>query len=52
MREPPRDGIFVVGADDGGGAVGQLGSGAGDRVRFVRHEEHAEVVEFVAEHDQ
>ena len=52
MCEPPRDGIVVVGADDGGGVPGELGNGAGYRVRFVGHTEHADVVDFVAEHDQ
>ena len=50
MLEPTRDGVVVVGADDGGGVRGQLRRSAGDRVRFVGHAEHVDVVDLVAEH--
>ena len=42
----------VVGADDGGGVLGELGSAAGDRVRFVGRAEHADVVDLIPEHHQ
>ena len=51
MCEPTRDGIVVVGADDGGGVPGELGNGAGDRVRFVGRAEHADVVDLIPEYD-
>ena len=52
MFEPTRDGVVVVGADDGGGVLGELGSGAGYRVCFIGNAEHADVVDLVAEHHQ